>query len=75
MADMHPGSRIKAWRTKRELTPAQLADLVGVSRPAVVQWEDESTNPSQEHLIAVVNAFGITMSRFYGPLPAVRKAA
>lgn len=49
-----------------------LAEVVGVTQGAVAQWEgsgDTKTSPSLDKLGRVVVALGISMERFYGPLP------
>ncbi len=69
------GSRIAAWRKAKGYSQGGLADAVGVTRAAVSQWEDSQTSPSQPHLETVVKEFGLTMERFYGPIPKAKKAA
>jgi transcriptional regulator with XRE-family HTH domain len=59
------GRLIRYHRVKRGWTPAELAELIGVSRPAVVQWESGDTSPSDEHTTAAVAAFGLTHAGFY----------
>jgi transcriptional regulator with XRE-family HTH domain len=69
------GSRIAAWRKAKGYSQGALAGAVEVTRAAVSQWEDNQTSPSQPHLEAVVKELGLTMERFYGPLPKVRAAS
>ncbi|TXH57060.1 MAG: XRE family transcriptional regulator [Desulfurellales bacterium] len=62
--------RIRIWRQHYGKSHAQIADYIGVTRSAVVQWEmDEGTQPSHEKLSAFVESLGISMAQFYGPLP------
>jgi transcriptional regulator with XRE-family HTH domain len=66
------GSRIAAWRRARGFSHRELAKAVGVTRAAVYQWEgsgESQTTPSLPHLEAVVKVLGLTMEKFYGPLP------
>ena len=68
--------RIAAWRKARGLTQAAIARTVGVSVSAASLWEAGLANPSQRNLEKIVEALGLTMARFYGPLPKrTRKAA
>ena len=55
-----------------KMSQRELADHVGVSPAAVCQWETGKNPPSQDSLDSVVKAFGLTMQRFYGPVPAKR---
>lgn len=74
---MDVGERISGWRKAKGLSRQKLADAVGVSVAAVYQWEgtgDSKTRPELRHLERVVEAFGISMERFYGRVPKRRAA-
>lgn len=43
------GWRIRALRITRGMSQYDLAGAVGVSRPAVAQWESDLYRPSSEH--------------------------
>lgn len=43
--DVSPGRAIKAARERRHLTQQQLADIVGVDRKTVDNWEHGRTSP------------------------------
>ena len=63
-------SRIRAARLAKELTEQQLADKVGVSRPAVQQWEKEGgTAPRRKIHDAVAAALGMTLGQLLGSEP------
>lgn len=53
----------------------ELADAVGVTVAAVYQWEASETVPVLANLEKVVEALGITMGKFYGPLPKGQRVA
>jgi transcriptional regulator with XRE-family HTH domain len=75
---MNLGSRIAAWRAWKGWTQSQLAEAAGVSRASMCQYEGNGkyqTSPSQDNLEAIVDALGLTMTRFYGRLPKTRRAA
>lgn len=76
---MDVGDRIAHWRKVRGWSRAELAERVGVSAPAVYQWEGsakiEKIIPSTVSLHAVAKACGITIQQFYGPLPKLAKQA
>lgn len=74
---MNIGSRIKRWREARGLSRQDLAKAVGVTDAAVYQWEGTGetpkTTPSLANLERVAEALGVTLAKFYGPVP--KKAA
>lgn len=74
---MDLGTRIAAWRRAKGYSQTQLAEKIGVTVAAVSYWEggEKQTSPTHEHLEAVVAALGITMERFYGRIPAAKKAS
>lgn len=72
---MKLGERIAAWRRYFKLTQPQLAERVGVGVSTVSMWETNQNPPRHDNLTALVEAFGITLERFYGPLPSLPKAA
>lgn len=75
--DVDLPTRIRRWREAKGLTRQDLARAVGVTWPAVYQWEGEEghvTSPSQENLAKVVEALGITMQQFWGKVPKGRAA-
>ena len=54
------GERIKAARTKRQLTQPQLAVLVEVSNGAVSQWETNDTAPKGANLLKLCVHLGVS---------------
>jgi len=57
------GQRMLRLRTSIGLTQAGLADLLGVSRQAVGEWESGSSYPKAEHLKHVI-ALGVQQQAF-----------
>ncbi len=49
-------NRIKALRTRFDLTQARLAELIGVTSAAVSQWESGAAQPSQKRWGQIVRA-------------------
>lgn len=45
------GKRIRQAREMADFTQEKLADMIGVSRTAVVRWESGETDPTIDHLI------------------------
>lgn len=54
------GQRIRALRKGKKLTQAQLAKVVGVSAPAVTEWEKDGYLPKAEPLEAMAKFFNVT---------------
>jgi transcriptional regulator with XRE-family HTH domain len=58
---VHPGNRIRRRRKAAGLTGRQLADLVGVSRNTVGNYELGRTDPSTGDLVRIAGALGCTL--------------
>lgn len=64
------GDLIKKRRRELRMSQATLADLAGVTRAAIGQWEAGITAPSRRHMPAVLDALGIEPNILAG-LPPV----
>lgn len=53
-------NRIKELREKAKLTQAELADLLGVKRVTVSQWERGENKPRIDTLIKMSKLFQVT---------------
>lgn len=69
------GQRIRAWRESRGLSERQLAEAIGVTPPAVYQWERHGKSPTIANLQEIADAIGVSMERFYGPIPKPKRKA
>lgn len=69
---MELGERIAAWRAFKGMSQRELARRLKISHPAISQWEDGSTKPTQDNLAKIVDEFGISMERFYGRVPVAK---
>ena len=56
------GAAIRALREKKELTQAQLADILGVSSKAVSKWETAKGLPDISLLSPLAEALGVSVS-------------
>lgn len=56
--DVTFGSLLRRLRKRRKLTLQQVADLIGVSYPAVQQWEKDKTAPSEENVGKLKDVLG-----------------
>ncbi|MDO4581761.1 MAG: helix-turn-helix domain-containing protein [Bacillota bacterium] len=59
------GARIKALRLKRNITMAELAKQTGVSRSMISQLENGDVYPSLQSLSRIVDALGVSLSKFF----------
>ena len=50
------GEDVRAWRTSRKLTQQQFAELLGVSRQSVYQWETGGYLPAGRLLELALHA-------------------
>ena len=57
----------------RGLSVADFAALVGRSKPAVYQWESGAMEPTHDTLAVIAQAVGVSMSRFWGAVPAPKR--
>lgn len=55
------GLRIRAARMEREMTQADLASAVGVSRSAVAQWETDRTGQVRGNLTRIAAVLGVSV--------------
>ena len=59
--------RIRYLRRRHaKITQKQLADLLGVTRAAVCNWERGLNLPTAAHLPAIAKALGVSMASLYG---------
>jgi len=57
--------RIRFYRTKRNMNGDTLADLAGMSRYAIMYYENSQTEPLLEDLKAIANALNIEADMLY----------
>ena len=60
------GKRIKLARELAGLTQEKLAEIIGVSRTAVVRWERGETDPTIDHLIEMTKALRVSADFLLG---------
>ncbi len=62
------GERIRELRQEKEISQAQLADIIGVSQKAVDYWERNVNEPKASYIIALVRYFGISYDEFFADI-------
>lgn len=60
------GQRLRSLRAKANMTQAELAQELDVSRPAVGSWESGKIRPRLDKLSQIAELFGITVSELMG---------
>lgn len=60
------GKRIKLARELAGLTQEKLAEIIGVSRTAIVRWESGETDPTIDHLIAMTKVLKVSADYLLG---------
>lgn len=63
---MHPGNRIRELRKQAKLSQAQLAELTGVSQPAISQLENDGLSLTVEWMRSFARVFGVTPADILG---------
>lgn len=75
---MRTGNEIRQLRKKLRLSQEGLANLIGVSRSAVYDWEREAYSPEGENLVNLAKALGVSVAYLIGetddPTPADKTA-
>ncbi len=56
------GLVISKQRNMKNLSQEKLADLIGVSRQAIVNWEENKSKPSLENFVKISEELDIPMS-------------
>lgn len=63
---MEFSERFRALRKKAGLTQDELADKLGLTRPAVSIWESGGSRPRLDKLSQIADIFGVTVSELLG---------
>lgn len=59
-------TRLKALRNESKVSSASLASSVGISRPAISQFENAANAPSIDTLIALADYFNVSLDYLVG---------
>lgn len=69
---MSPGQKLRELREAAGLSQAKLAEIAGVSRNAVSQWEAGLTNPSTKRLATIARSFNVSVDQIMSPSAKTR---
>ena len=71
---MSLATNIKKLRLEANMTQAKLAELIGVTRATVTQWETGWSQPRMGAVEKLANVFGVSMSALVSDNPAAYRA-
>lgn len=60
------GDRLRKLRKQKNLTQTELGAMVGVKKSAISCYENGTRNPSFEHLLDLLQIFGVTADYLIG---------
>lgn len=60
------GNNIKKYRKGKDMTQESLAEYLGVSPQAVSRWENGTTYPDMELIVAMANLFDVPLDDLFG---------
>ena len=63
---MHIGKRLRFLRDQKDMTQADLAKMLGVSRVTVTNWETDRAVPFYEAVIKMADYFEVTTDYILG---------
>lgn len=72
MSDRHLSNRLREWRSRKELTQADLAELTGVSRKTINTVENGICVPSVQLALALAQALDTTVEALFSLTAAER---
>lgn len=58
---MNLGETIYKYRTLKNLSQGELAEMLGVSRQSVSKWENNSATPDLDKIVKLCEIYGITI--------------
>ena len=75
MKEIHIGEKITAKRKEKGLTQQELADHLGVSKPAVSKWESSQSYPDITLIPTIASYFDISVDELFDYQPQLTKKA
>ena len=66
---MEQGKAIARYRKQKNLTQADLADMLDVHQTQIARWETGRSQPRQEYIEKICSALEITLDQLFAPEP------
>ena len=58
--------RLTVLRKQYKYTQRQMADILGISQPSYIRYENDTSEPTQENLVKIADAFDVSVDYLLG---------
>ena len=58
--------RLTELRKQYKYTQRQMADILGISQPSYIRYENDTSEPTQENLVKIADAFDVSVDYLLG---------
>lgn len=58
--------RLTELRKQYKYTQRQMADILGISQPSYIRYENNTSEPTQENLVKLADAFDVSVDYLLG---------
>ncbi len=58
--------RLTELRKQYKYTQRQMADILGISQPSYMRYENDTSEPTQENLVKLADAFDVSVDYLLG---------
>lgn len=58
--------RLTELRKRYKYTQRQMADILGISQPSYIRYENDTSEPTQENLVKLADAFDVSVDYLLG---------
>lgn len=58
--------RLTELRKQYKYTQRQMADILGISQPSYIRYENDTSEPTQENLVKLADAFDVSVHYLLG---------
>ena len=58
--------RLTELRKQYKYTQWQMADILGISQPSYIRYESDTSEPTQENLVKLADAFDVSVDYLLG---------
>ena len=58
--------RLTELRKQYKYTQRQMADILGISQPSYIRYENDTSEPTQENLVKLADAFDVSVDYLLG---------
>ena len=58
--------RLTELRKQYKYTQRQMADILGISQPSYIRYENDTSEPTQENLVKIADAYDVSVDYLLG---------